>query len=80
MTSRIQPQCLPSCARFRSYLTTGAPGRRCEAFPDGIPEAIWSNRVDHRQPVEGDHGLRWTPREGAEFPQYALDAVRQLAD
>ena len=38
-------------------------GRRCEAFPDGIPEAIAENRYDHRDPYEGDRGVRFEPEQ-----------------
>lgn len=34
----------------------------CAAFPDGIPTAIVESRFDHQQPMEGDHGIRFTPR------------------
>jgi hypothetical protein len=34
----------------------------CEAFPAGLPDDIRFHRVDHTQPVEGDHGLQFTPR------------------
>jgi hypothetical protein len=35
----------------------------CAAFPlpDGIPARVWTNQVDHRQPVDGDGGVRWEP-------------------
>ena len=36
-------------------------GRRCRAYPDGIPDAILRNRHDHRSPYEGDFGLRFEP-------------------
>ena len=36
-------------------------GRRCRAFPDGIPEAILRNRHDHCQPYDGDRGIRYEP-------------------
>lgn len=38
----------------------------CAAFPDGdgIPDEIMSNLADHRRVVEGDHGIRFTPRDG----------------
>jgi hypothetical protein len=74
MTSRSQAQCTPSCAHYRSFLTTGLPGPSCTAFPAGIPDEIWENKADHRKPVAGDHGVQWTSKNGAEFPEYALFA------
>jgi hypothetical protein len=48
------------------------PSRRditaCAAFPDGIPGDIILNEIDHRDPVEGDHGVRFEPEEGAQSP------------
>lgn len=77
MSARAQAQCTPSCARYQSPFSTEgmAAGRTepfCAAFPSGIPDDIWQNRVDHRRPHEGDHGLRWTSRDGAAFPEYAM--------
>lgn len=34
----------------------------CGAFPDGIPQPILDNEVDHRKPVDGDQGIRFEPR------------------
>jgi hypothetical protein len=53
--------------------TTGDPQQICNAYPDGIPEAIWWNRVDHRQPQPGDHGIGWEPDGDVEYPEYALN-------
>jgi hypothetical protein len=76
MTARPQSQCAPSCRRYRSFLSpdnvTGLERPFCAAFPDGIPDDIWENRFDHRQPHEGDHGLQWLGGEGYEFPEYAM--------
>ena len=76
MNARAQAQCTPSCARYRSPFssdnTAGLDGPFCAAFPDGIPDDIWENRFDHRQPHEGDHGLQWESAGGLEFPTYAL--------
>ena len=34
----------------------------CDAFPDGIPDEIITNRTDHRQPYQGDGGMRFVPK------------------
>jgi hypothetical protein len=39
-------------------------GLTCKAFPKGIPQAVLRGEVDHREPVEGDHGTRFKRREG----------------
>lgn len=36
----------------------------CDAFPDGIPQAILELEHDHTQPYTGDHGIRYEPRDG----------------
>ena len=53
--SLLPPICL-YCVRFRP----NSPGLTCDAFPDGIPEAIWTLQADHHQPYSGDHGIRYT--------------------
>lgn len=35
-------------------------GTCCEAFPGGIPDVIYMEGADHRKPIDGDHGIRWT--------------------
>lgn len=35
----------------------------CKAFPEGIPQEVMLNQVDHRHPVAGDEGVRWKPRK-----------------
>jgi len=37
------------------------PGATCNAFPNGIPDAILDNEADHRLPFEGDRGIRFEP-------------------
>jgi hypothetical protein len=51
MTSIVVPICY-SCTRLH-------PGDNmvCDAYLEGIPEAIVSSEVDHRLPYAGDGGL-----------------------
>jgi hypothetical protein len=36
-------------------------GFRCDAFPEGIPEAIVHSRHFHSRPLAGDHGILFEP-------------------
>lgn len=31
----------------------------CKAFPDGIPDDVLMNRVDHSAPIENDNGIHF---------------------
>lgn len=35
--------------------------KTCKAFPNGIPEKIWSNESLHLKPMAGDDGVIFTP-------------------
>lgn len=58
-------QAAPICMSCR-WFDRKADDLSCTAFPDGIPDAIIENRVDHRQPIEGDHGIQFEQGEGLE--------------
>jgi hypothetical protein len=49
---------ISQCVYCRHWI----PGGTCAAFPEGIPQAILENEIDHREPVLGDHGVRFAPR------------------
>jgi hypothetical protein len=45
---KINEQCA-TCRHWRAGVT-------CDAFPEGIPPAIWRDGVDHTVPFPGDGG------------------------
>lgn len=58
------------CTRFR---VDSEDRFVCDAFPSGIPEAIFGNRFDHRDAYVGDNGLRFDP-----FPFVEPDRLDSL--
>ena len=70
MTTGPRSQC-DTCTRYRSPFhpanTRELTSPFCAAFPDGIPKQVLYNGLDHRYPVDGDHGLRWESN-GEPFP------------
>jgi hypothetical protein len=69
MTTIAMPVCI-GCRHYdRSRLSVGD---FCAAFPIGIPAAIVANRVDHREPYEGDRGILFEPVDH-EAAAYAED-------
>jgi hypothetical protein len=74
MTSRPLPQCI-ACVHWISPLDRGdwlGTEQLCTAYPDGIPDEVWWNRADHRQPLPNDGGVRLAPWPGMQFPEYAM--------
>ena len=71
MTTKLRPaQCL-FCARHNfPALEDGT--QTCTAFTRGIPDEIWTNQADHRQPFAGDGGKLFEAMPGAEFPEFVL--------
>lgn len=49
----------PVCAFCVHYNPTRDNFRCCEAYPDGIPAAIFEGRNDHTRSFPGDHGIRF---------------------
>lgn len=74
MTTGPRSQC-SVCKRFRSPFSRPAGemggGPTCEAFPAGIPDEVYGNELDHRRPIDGDHGVRWES-DGRGYPEYAV--------
>ena len=55
----LLPQCA-RCARYNEEETRILLS--CEAFPDGIPDDIFFNTLDHTKPINGDHGLQFVEK------------------
>jgi len=74
MTTGPMSQCA-TCVHLRSPFdvpaATHPDGPFCAAFPTGIGDRVFRNGADHRQPVDGDHGVRWESN-GQEFPDWAF--------
>jgi hypothetical protein len=54
MTHSLEPLC-KACR----HLDRDQERHLCDAFPEGIPEEIWTNRFDHHDPYPGDRGIRF---------------------
>ena len=74
MTSLIMPICLYCTHYDRSVLRDGY---FCAAFPDGIPDEIIESQLDHRDPVDGDHGIQFNPdcERGAAYAAELFDST-----
>lgn len=54
------PDCL-KCKHLRERPPGIIMGFFCDAFPGGIPDAIFDGEVKHTKPYPGDHGIRFEP-------------------
>lgn len=56
----VDPNPLSPVCTFCSYFDISNPGaKKCQAFPSGIPEEIWSGRNGHTAPYPGDKGVQF---------------------
>jgi len=63
------------CKHYRGYQIDKAAGNVrfiCDAFPTGIPQEIYFEQGDHRQPYDGDHGIHFEKIEGKTLPASLL--------
>ena len=49
----------PMCLACRHLDREKDQQHTCNAFTEGIPEEIWTNRHDHHNPYPGDNGVRF---------------------
>ena len=52
-----------TCVRFRADVRDKDV---CDAFPGGIPTEVLTGANPHREPIEGDGGMTWSPVPGFE--------------
>jgi hypothetical protein len=58
MTTPIIP-----CVRCRNW---NEGTFTCRAFPDGIPDQVLTGKNFHREPIDGDNGIRFEAAVGLE--------------
>lgn len=46
---------------FCAHLLDDGLGRKCKAFPGGIPMPIWMGENKHTEPYSGDGGVTFSP-------------------
>jgi len=67
MSHNLQPMCMACQHLDREKESEHV----CSAFPEGIPEEIWTNRYDHHEPYPGDQGIRFALMQiGQEEPAH----------
>ena len=73
---------LPLCSickhKHRDSLTFRTSFPTCDAFPNGVPEAIRKNRIDHRRALAGDNGIRFELAADSEASRQLLDSFDSL--
>lgn len=47
------------CMACRHLHRDKEDSRSCSAFPEGIPDEIWTNQHDHHDPYPGDQGIHF---------------------
>jgi hypothetical protein len=64
--------------KHRDSLTFRKSFPTCDAFPNGLPEAVRKNRIDHRKALAGDNGIRFELANEFETSRQLLDSFDSL--
>lgn len=55
----------PVCIFCKNFSSKSNRDKKfCKAYPDGIPEKIWSGDHTHRVSFEGDNGIQYEDNGG----------------
>ncbi len=65
-----------SCKNFNAKESMALKKYVCSAFPLGIPFEIVRGFDGHREPFEGDNGIKWEPKPGF----HHLDTPRKIEE
>jgi excisionase family DNA binding protein len=60
-----KPVATARCYDCKYFL--GAKPGTCRAFPEQIPDRIWSGKARHDKSFPGDQGIRFEPKDLSEF-------------
>lgn len=58
MPTIVAPICI-GCLHFKMAPAGSLEKLSCDAFPDGIPEEIYTSIFDHHHPFRGDHDIQY---------------------
>ena len=47
------------CSYCKHLYNVATKGRKCKAFPDGIPDEIWLGKNKHKSPYKRDNGIQF---------------------
>lgn len=52
------------CIDCKNYINNNEGIYKCRAFPEGIPNDIFWNKIDHNNNIDGDKGIKFEAVEG----------------
>jgi hypothetical protein len=64
----------PICVNCEHWNENSAHPVTCKAFPQGIPDEIFTYGNPHIEPINGDNGIQFEPRNGI-LTKYAKMAI-----
>jgi hypothetical protein len=54
----------PKCMECKNFIKEeGIFALACKAFPSGIPQEIWNEKIIHDKPYLNDNGYRYDPKD-----------------